>query len=358
VEFATSPKEILETLGGLFARPSKLIDSLMDPIKKAKKVQYDDWPMLLAYLSKVRSMFQEIRRLNVLNLFSNVDAVLEKLPNMEVEKWLEYSSGLMDNQLATALEKFVADRWTYATTLVSRTTSADQALKSMGIGGGGGGSQQGGARPGSPKNGNRNNKKNWWEKKKENGNGTAGTSQVPVVVAQPSNGGGGQNAQPSQISAVGAYNQGSSGANGQNNQNNQNNQSGAQQPALQAQQAGQSGHGGRGGQQTKPFQCRVQGCRDSAYHNWGNCLVFRSMSLPQRWAMVARHNTCEICLGHNRYSQCKFTLKPGDAPPCGENGCVEIHSPLLHEQRAYHGIRGDHGGAGCECWRTAHSGPR
>jgi hypothetical protein len=89
VEFATSPKEILETLGGLFARPSKLIDSLMDPVKKGKKVQYDDWPMLSAYLSKVRSMFQEIRRLNVLNLFSNVnnvDAVLEKHPNAEVEK--------------------------------------------------------------------------------------------------------------------------------------------------------------------------------------------------------------------------------------------------------------------------------
>jgi hypothetical protein len=61
VEFATSPTEILATLGGLFARLSKLIDSLMDPVKKAKKVQYDDWPMLLAYLSKVRSMFQPVQ---------------------------------------------------------------------------------------------------------------------------------------------------------------------------------------------------------------------------------------------------------------------------------------------------------
>jgi hypothetical protein len=56
--------------------------------------------------------------------------------------------------------------------------------------------------------------------------------------------------------------------------------------------------------------------------------------------MVAKNNTCEICLGHNRNSQCKATQKPGGAPPCGENGCVEIHSPLLHEQRAYHGISG------------------
>jgi hypothetical protein len=122
VEFATSPTEILATLGGLFARPSKLIDSLMDPVKKDKKIQYDDWPMLLAYLSKVRSMFQEVRRLNVFNLFSNVnnvDAVLEKLPTAEKERWLEYSSGLLDVQLASALEKFVTEIWTYATTLVS-----------------------------------------------------------------------------------------------------------------------------------------------------------------------------------------------------------------------------------------------
>jgi hypothetical protein len=339
VEFATSPKEILETLGGLFARPSKLIDCLMDPVKKAKKVQYDDWPMLLSYLSKVRSMFQEIRRLNVLNLFSNinnVDAVLEKLPNAEVEKWLEYSSGLMDNQLATALENFVTERWTYATTLVSRTTSADQALKSMGIGvGGSSGGQQGGARPGSPKNNNKNNKKSWWEaKKKADGNG--GTSQVPVAATQPSVGGGGQNAQPCQIAAVGAYNQIGSGANGQNNQNNQNNQSGGRQVAIQSQQGGQSGHGGhggRGGQQPRPFQCRVQGCRDNNWHNWGDCLIFRSMTLPQRLAMVAQSNTCEFCLKHGKQVPCWVVQKPGGAPPCGENGCVEIHHPLLHEQR-------------------------
>jgi hypothetical protein len=205
VEFATLPKEILATLGGLFARPSKLIDSLIDLVKKAKKVQYDDWPMLLAYLSKVRSMFREVKRLNVFNLFSNVnnvDVVLEKLPTAEVERWLEYSSGLNDNQQATALEKFVTERWTYATTVVSRTTSAKQALKSMGIGGSGGsrGSQQGGTRPGSPRN---NKKKSWWEaKKKADGNGT---SQVPVAAAQPSGGGGGQNAQPSQIVVAGAY---------------------------------------------------------------------------------------------------------------------------------------------------------
>jgi hypothetical protein len=58
-------------------------------------------------------MFQEVKRLNVFNLFSNVnnvDAVLEKLPNAEVKKCLEYSSGLNNSQLATALEKFVTER--------------------------------------------------------------------------------------------------------------------------------------------------------------------------------------------------------------------------------------------------------
>jgi hypothetical protein len=163
---------------------------------------------------------------------------------------------------------------------------------------------------------------------------------VPVAAAQPSNSGGGQNAQPSQIAAVGAYNQKGSGANGQNNRNNQNNQSGGQQPAVQAQQVGQSGHGGRGGQQPKPFQCRVQGCRDTTWHNWNDCLIFRSMTLPQRWAMVAQSNNCEICLKHNRQFPCYATQKPGGSLPCGENGCVEIHNPLLHEQRGWHGISG------------------
>jgi hypothetical protein len=76
----------LATLSGLFARPLKLIDSLIDPVKKAEKVQYDDWPMLLAYLSKVRSMFQEVMRLNVFNLFSNVNNVDAVLKNCQLQK--------------------------------------------------------------------------------------------------------------------------------------------------------------------------------------------------------------------------------------------------------------------------------
>jgi hypothetical protein len=56
--------------------------------------------------------------------------------------------------------------------------------------------------------------------------------------------------------------------------------------------------------------------------------------------MVAQSNTCEICLKHNRLLPCHAAQKPGRALPCGENGCVEIHSPLLHEQRGWHGVSG------------------
>jgi hypothetical protein len=103
VEFSTTPTEILSTLSGLFARPARLIDSLMDPIKKAKKVQLDDWPAFLGYYVEVKSMFQEVRRLKVFNLFSNVsnvDSVLEKLSTAEVERWIQYSEGKTDGDLA------------------------------------------------------------------------------------------------------------------------------------------------------------------------------------------------------------------------------------------------------------------
>jgi hypothetical protein len=56
--------------------------------------------------------------------------------------------------------------------------------------------------------------------------------------------------------------------------------------------------------------------------------------------MVAQCNTCKICLKHNKRLPCKVAQQPGSAPPCGENGCVEIHNPLLHEQRGWHGISG------------------
>jgi hypothetical protein len=152
LEFADSPEEILETLGGLFARPSRLIDSLMDPLRRHKKVPFDDWPALLAYLTKVRSMLKEVDRLGVFNLFntvSNIDTITDKLPSDMVRKWMEHSKNLSDDQLRGAFEKFIAQEWRYATTVVSRTTSAKSALKAMGVGGGvasSGPSQLGGSR--------------------------------------------------------------------------------------------------------------------------------------------------------------------------------------------------------------------
>jgi hypothetical protein len=66
----------------------------MDPIKKHKKVPFDDWPSLLAYLSKVRSMLKEVDRLGVFTLFNtmgNIDAIIDKLPSDMVRKWMDYN---------------------------------------------------------------------------------------------------------------------------------------------------------------------------------------------------------------------------------------------------------------------------
>jgi hypothetical protein len=89
--FADSPQEILEMLGSLFAKPSKLIEDLMDPLKKHKKVPFDDWAALLGYLTKIRSMLKEVRRLKVFHLFdtvSNIDAITEKMPSDAVRRWM------------------------------------------------------------------------------------------------------------------------------------------------------------------------------------------------------------------------------------------------------------------------------
>jgi hypothetical protein len=130
--FADSPQEILDMLGGLFAKPSKLIEDLMDPLKKQKKVPFDDWAALLGYLTKTRSVLKEVRRLKVFHLFdtvSNIDAITEKMPSDAVRRWMNLCQNLPDGQQGTAFEKFVTDEWAYATTVVSRVTSPEQALK-------------------------------------------------------------------------------------------------------------------------------------------------------------------------------------------------------------------------------------
>jgi hypothetical protein len=47
----------------------------MDPIKEHKRALLDNWPSLLAYLSKVRSMLKEVERLGVFNLFNTVSNI-------------------------------------------------------------------------------------------------------------------------------------------------------------------------------------------------------------------------------------------------------------------------------------------
>jgi hypothetical protein len=121
------PAAILETLGGLFGRPSRLVESLLEPVRKQKRIQMDDYPSLLAYFTTVRKMLQEIKRLNQMQLFNtvaNIDLIVEKFPTNELERWMEETEGLRDNQLASALEKFVLERWRHCGTIMARTTTA------------------------------------------------------------------------------------------------------------------------------------------------------------------------------------------------------------------------------------------
>jgi hypothetical protein len=57
-----------------------------------------------------------------------------------VRKWMDYSNELLDSQLGAAFERFIAQEWNYATSVVSRTTSVESALKAMGVTGGSGSS--------------------------------------------------------------------------------------------------------------------------------------------------------------------------------------------------------------------------
>jgi hypothetical protein len=132
VEWAWSPAAILETLGGLFGRPSRMVESLLEPVKKQKRIQMDDYPALLAYLTVVRNILQEIKRLGQMQLFntvSNIDMVVEKMPTSEIEKWMEETEGMRESQLATALEKFILDRWKHCGTIVARTTTTKRGSR-------------------------------------------------------------------------------------------------------------------------------------------------------------------------------------------------------------------------------------
>jgi hypothetical protein len=168
--FADSPQEILDMLGSLFAKLSKLIDDLMEPLKKHKKVLFDDWAALLGYLTKVRSMLKEVRRLKVFQLFdtvSNTDAITEKMPSDAVRRWMTICQNLSDSQQGAEFEAFVTSEWAYATSVVSRVTSSKQALKTLGVSGGGGNAQNSGT-------GGAGGKFINWKDKRANKNGGGG----------------------------------------------------------------------------------------------------------------------------------------------------------------------------------------
>jgi hypothetical protein len=226
--FADLPQEILEMLGGLFAKPSKLIDDLMVPLKKHKKVPFDDWAALLGYLTKVRSMLKEVRRLKVFQLFdmvSNIDAITEKLPSDAVRRWMTKCQNLSDGHQGAEFEKFIIQEWTYTTSVVSRVMSPEHALKTLGVGsggsggggnggGGGGGGGNGGNGGGSAQqssgSGGASGRFNNWRDKRSN-NGVGGPNKVPVGPAQPNGAGGGQVAQKTAITAAGAVSGGGNG---------------------------------------------------------------------------------------------------------------------------------------------------
>jgi hypothetical protein len=130
-------------------------------------------------------VLQEVKRLNQMPLFNTVakmDLIVERLPTNELERWMEETEGMRDNQLASALEKFVLEHWRHCGTVVACTTTAEQALKAIATAAG---HQQEGGKPASP-NSKRKNKQPF----KKTGGGPP--NQVPAGQA----GQGGQNAQP------------------------------------------------------------------------------------------------------------------------------------------------------------------
>jgi hypothetical protein len=172
--------------------------------------------------------------MQLFNTVSNIDMVVEKMPTSEIEKWMEETEGMRDSQLASALEKFVLERWKHCGTILARTTTAEQALKA--IAGGSGGShqqhhQQGGGKSASP-NSRRKNKQPF---KKTGGGGPP--NQVPAgQAAQSAQPGGGQ--QGAVVAAGAATNKQQGAA---NNQNKSQNQQQKWQPASAAPATGCAG---------------------------------------------------------------------------------------------------------------------
>jgi hypothetical protein len=325
----------------LFAKPSKLIEDLMEPLKKHKKVPFDDWAALLGYLTKVQSMLKEVRRLKVFQLFdtvSNIDAITEKMPSDAVRRWMTICQNLPDGQQGMSFEKFVTDEWAYATSVVSRVTSPEQALKTLGVSGGGGG----GGNTQNSGTGGAGGKFNNWRDKCANKNGGGGPNQVPVGPAQPNGGGRGQAAQKTADTAAGTANE---NGNSNQNANHQNVQKGQQiqknnQRQSYANYGGNNDGGGGGGandDKEVPGACRVEFCAHKERHFLDRCDVFPTLPMTKRWVFLRENNLCTYCLKHSAKLVCYKAANEKGPFPCGIEGCTEIHHPWLH---CYSSVKG------------------
>jgi hypothetical protein len=131
-------------------------------------------------------MLKEVRRLNVFQLFdtvSNVDAITEKLPSDAVRRWMTKCQDLPDCQQGAEFEKFVSHEWTYATSVVSRVTSPEQALRTLGLGDGDGGN--GGGSIQHSGSGGAGGKSSYWRDKRANRNGDGGPKYRDSFVPTP-----------------------------------------------------------------------------------------------------------------------------------------------------------------------------
>jgi hypothetical protein len=273
-----------------------LINSLMDPLKKHKKVPFDDWPALLAYLTKIRSVLKEVDRLGVFTLFntvSNIDAITDKL--------LDYSNDLLDSQLGATFERFIAQEWKYATSVVSRTTSTESALKAMGVTGGGSGS--GGGHHQEDVRGSRSNNKDG----KRGNTGDPGPHQVPVGPTQQS--GGGQVALKTAFSAARSVTH-EKGSDPSEDDHDKENKS----PAFHR----------------KNLKCYLQECQADPHHALPDCPRFNSMSVLRRWSIVKDRKICEYCQGHTLSYPCWRAASRQGRPTCEVDRCGGHHHTVLH----------------------------
>jgi hypothetical protein len=236
---------------------------------------------------------------------------------------------LPDGQQGTVFEKFVTDEWAYATTVVSRVTSPEQALKTLGVsGGGGGGGAQNSGNDGTQ---GKFSWRNWKEQKKANKNG-GGSNQVPVGSAQPNGGGGGQSGQKTAVTAAGTAN-----GDGNKNQNAKSqNMQGRNQRNYQRQSYanyGGSNGGGSGNEDANsgaPFKCRVEFCARKWKHYLDRCDIFPTLQMAKRWSLIKDNNLCTYCLRHSTETVCYKAQNKEGPFPCGIDGCLETHHPWLH----------------------------